>query len=185
MGRQTFTSADVTEIPPGSFAAVNTTVSKTMLWLPALWSAIPAYDMRAGKAYQLNCGGIISCVGTPTIIFDPLFGQNPTVGSNPSLGVSRTLALGSGLTTVPWMASFILGVRSLNVAASLATVTGNGWVKIQGVAAAVDQVLSIGGGVLTTADHTTAQGLAMAVTWGTSAAGNSIQAQWCLQRSLN
>lgn len=188
MGRQTFTSADVSDFPPGSFPAVGgTSTAKWNLWNPALWSAIPAFDMRAGKGYTLDCGGIISCVATPTIIFDPCFGQNNTspTPTNPSLGAGRTITLGSGLTAAAWSAQFTIGVRSLNVAASLATVVGWGTVSVQGVAGAVDQDMSIGGTVLTTADHTTAQGLALAITFGTSNAGNTVTCQGVFMRSLN
>jgi hypothetical protein len=187
MSRQTFTGADVNDFPPASFTAVGgTSTAKWNLWNPALWSAIPAYDMRAGKVYVLECGGIISCVTTPTIIFEPAFGQNNSAPpTNAGLGASRTLTLGTGLAAATWSARFILGVRSLNIAASLATVVGWGTVSIQGVAAAVDQTLQIGGTVLTTADHTTPQGIALNITFGTSNAGNTVTAQGCLLRSFN
>jgi hypothetical protein len=133
----------------------------------------------------MRCGGIISCTGTPTIIFNPTFGASGTPASNIALGASRTLTLGSGLTNVPWMCTFLLGVRSLGVAAAGATITGNGQVHIQGVAGAVDQDIGIGGTVVTNADHTTAQGVCLDVTWGTASASNTVTAQWAYLASLN
>lgn len=184
MAKQTFASVDVSEIPPASFTAI-TTSTKANLWTANLWTPISAFDMRAGKAYVLEFGGIFSTSATPgTVTFDPMFGQNATPASNISLGASRALTPTASLTNAAFSGRFVLGVRSLNIAASLATITGGGQVRLQGAAAAADQDLSIGGTVVTTADHTTAQGLVIAVTWGTTAV-NSIACQYCLLSSLN
>lgn len=186
MSRQGFTSVDYRDAPPAAFTAFANSTTKGNLWNPALWTFFPAFTLKAGQVWLLDCGGIISCTGTPTIIFDVGFGQNnSSPPTNTSFGASRTLTLGSGLTNVPWRAQFHMVVRSLGVAASGMTLVGNGQVNIQGVAAAVDQDISLGGTDITTADDTTAQGLAVAVTWGTASASNTIQAKWCLLRSLN
>jgi hypothetical protein len=185
MSRQGFTSSDVAQIPPTSHTAVANTVTRTNLWVPALWTPIPAFDMQPGKAYQLRCGGVLSTTGTPTIVFNPTFGQSATPASNLALGASTTTALGSALSGVPWYAEMVVGVRSLGIAASGSTITGNGVVVIGGVAAAVSQSFAIGGTVVATADHTTAQGLCLDVTWGTQSASNTITCQWTLLASLN
>lgn len=184
MARQSFAAADIAQFPPASHTAVFNTVTRTNLWVPALWTPIPAQDPQSGKAYRLRCGGVISTTGTPTIIFNPTFGQSATPGSNLALGASNTVTLGT-LTTVSWYADFVFGFRTLGIAAAGASGTGNGFVVVNGAAAAVGQMIPIGGTVVTTADQTTAQGLCLDVTWGTASASNTITAQWTLITSEN
>lgn len=184
MSQQKFTAPDIAEFPPGSDTAVANTVTRTNLWNPALWTPIGAFDLKPGKAYKLNCGGVIGTTGTPTIIFNPTFGQSSTPTSNLALGASNTVTLGS-ISAVSWYAEFVFGVRSLGMAASGATITGNGVVFVNGAAGAAGQAIPIGNLVVTNADHTTAQGLCLDVTWGTASASNTITAQWHLLRSLN
>jgi len=185
MSRQTFTAVDVADAPPASHTAVANTVTRTNLWAANLWTPIPALDMRPGKVYTLWAGGVISTTGTPTIIFNPTFGQSATPASNVALGASQTITLGASLSGVSWTAEFRLAVRSLGVAASGATITGNGFVVVGGPSATASQLIAIGGSVPTTADHTTAQGLLLDVTWGTASASNTITAQWTLLKSEN
>lgn len=186
MARQTFAAADVAQFPPASHTAVANTVTRTNLWVPALWTSIPALDPQANKVYILRCGGILSTTtGSNTIIFNPTFGQSATPGSNLALGASTTVTLTASLSSVPWYAEFLLGFRQLGIAASGATATGNGFVNIGGAAATAGIVIPIGGTVVTTADHTTAQGLVLDVTWGTASASNTITAQWTFLQSQN
>jgi hypothetical protein len=185
LSRQTFAAVDGAHFPPASHTAVANTVTRTNLWVPALWTFISAYDMVPNKVYELRAGGVISTTGTPTIIFNPTFGQSATPGSNIALGASQTVTLGSGLSSVPWECIFTLGCRQVGVAASGSTVTGNGRVIVGGASATASQAIAIGGTVVTTADQTTAQGLVLDVTWGTASASNTITAQWTLLRSLN
>jgi hypothetical protein len=183
--RQAFVAPDIAEFPPASHSAVANTVTRTNLWVPALWTPIGALDPKPGKAYHLRVGGIISTTGTPTIIFNPTFGQSTTPGSNIALGASTTWTLGT-LTNAPWWAEFVLGFRQLGIAAAGSTITGNGFVVVGGAAGAVGQCIPIGGLTgLTTADHTTPQGLVLDVTWGTASASNTITAQWTMLQSLN
>lgn len=184
MTRQVFVAADVAEMPPASHTAVTANGTRTNLWNPALWTPIPALDLKPGKGYHLRCGGILSTTtGSNTIIFNPTFGQSSTPASNAALGASTTVTLTASLSNVPWWAEFVLSVRSLGIAAAGATITGNGFVTIGGAAAAAGIIIPIGGTVVTNADHTVAQGLGLDVTWG--AASNSITAQWSLLQSLN
>lgn len=184
MSQQKFTAPDLAEFPPASHTPVANTVTRTNLWNPALWTPIAALDPKPGKVYLLRCGGIISTTGTPTIVFNPTFGQSATPASNLALGATTTFTLGT-LSSAPWWAEFLLGIRSLGIAASGATATGNGYVVVGGAAGAVGQTVPMGGTVVTTADHTTAQGLVLDVTWGSASASNTITAQWTTLQSLN
>lgn len=185
MSRQAFTSPDGAQFAPASHTAVASTASETNLWNPALWTFVNAGDPQPGKAYILRAGGIISTTGTPTITFTPRWGQSATPASNVTLGASIALTTGSALSNVPWYAEFLLGFRQLGIAASGSTATGNGYVMIGGPTATASQVVTIGATVPTNLDHTTAQGLIISATWGTSSASNTITAQWTLLVSAN
>ena len=43
-----------------SFTPVASTNSETNLWVPAIWTPIPANDMQGGKVYKIECGGVMS-----------------------------------------------------------------------------------------------------------------------------
>lgn len=184
MSRQSFAASDIADFPPASHTAVANTTTRTNLWAPALWTPIPALDMKPGKAYILRCGGVLGTTGTPTLIFNPTFGQSATPGSNAALGAGNTITLGT-IAAGKWYAEFTLGVRQLGIAAAGATITGNGFVVVDAAAGAVSQLISIGGGVVTSADHTVATGLCLDVTWGAASASNTITAQWTALQSLN
>lgn len=186
MSRQSFTGPGLAGFPPASHTAVNTTVTRTNLWVPALWTPIPAFEPKAGTTYILRCGGVLgTTTGTNTIIFNPTFGQSATPATNVALGVSTTVTLTASLTAVPWSAEFVLGFRQLGIAAAGATATGNGWVTIGGAAATAGIIIPIGGSVPTTLDHTVASGLCLDATWGTSNAANTITCQWTHLQTLD
>lgn len=183
MSRQSFTGTDVSDFPPASHTAVANTVTRTNLWVPALWTPIGAYDPRPGKAYLLRCGGVISTTGTPTLTVNVTFGQSATPASNLALSAAIGPYTLATLTTAPWHAEFVLGFRQLGIAAAGATATGNGFICIG--ASGSQSWQSMGGTVVTTADHTTAQGMCLDVTWGTASASNTITCQWTMLQSLN
>lgn len=187
MPRQGFSGPDTHDAPPANLrAAINTTVTETNLWDPGLWALIPAFDMKPGKVYQVEFGGVMGTTATPAISFRARCGTNnsaPPTGTD--LGVGPTVTLGS-FTAQPFYGEFELAVRSIGVAASGATVTGNGFVLMPAAAAAtVTPHAMIGGAVPATVDHTVNQGLGVSVIWGTSNAANTLTPQWSFFRSLN
>ncbi len=185
--RTSFASADHQDFPPANLrAAIATTTTETNLWDPGIWALIPAFDMKAGKTYQVEFGGVMGTTGTPAISFRARCGTNnaaPPTGTD--LGVGPTMTLGT-FTAQPFYGEFQMGVRSLGVAASSATVTGNGFVICPGAAAATTVATCVLGGLIpTTVDYTVNQGLAVSVIWGTSNAANTLTPQWMIFRSLN
>jgi len=178
VSRQSFTAPGLAEAPPSSHASVNTTASRTNLWVPALWTPVAAFEPRAGMSWTLRAGGIISNTATPTIIFNTCWGASATPASNITFGASQTVTTVTGLSSSSWYLEFTVVVRSLGLAASGCTMTGNGFVVIGGPSVTASQVIAMGGTVITTADHSTAQGIVADVTWGTSSASNTITAQW-------
>jgi hypothetical protein len=166
--------------PPTSFTAVNTTNVETNLWVPGIWTPIPANSMTSGKLYQGNAGGILgTSSAAPTALWTPRCGQSATPSSNITLGATTGTTMIASLAAVPWSWQFMLNVRSIGLAASGATATGNGYVVIGGLTTAAGIVQSMGGTVATTIDNTAATGLALSITWGTNAATNTVTCQWC------
>jgi hypothetical protein len=178
VSRQSFTAPGLAEAPPTSHAAVASTASRTNLWVPAIWTPISAFEPRAGASWTLRAGGIISNTGTPTIIFNTCWGASTTPASNVSFGASQTVTTITGLSSSSWYLEFTVVVRSLGLAASGCTMTGNGFIVIGGPATTSSQTIAMGGTVITTADHTTSQGIVTDVTWSASSPSNTITAQW-------
>lgn len=175
-----FTAAEQQLFPPASLrAAINTTTTETNLWDPGLWALIPALTMRAGTTYKVSFGGVFGTTATPTIVYTARCGTNnsaPPTGT--TLGASPTVTLGTA-TAQPFYGEFTMGVRSIGVAASGATVTGNGFAVHCGAAAAtISPVVCFGGAVPTTVDHTVAQALGVSIIWGANSASNTLTPQW-------
>ncbi len=166
------------EAAPSSFTAVGTTNVETNLWVPAIWSPIPANDMSAGKVYMHNSGGIFSTSSAaPTHTWTPRVGQSATPASNITMGASTATTMIASLSNVPWFSQFTFTIRTLGLAASGAGATGNGFVVIGGITTATGVVQSIGATVASTVDNTAATGYILSSTWGTNAAANILTAQ--------
>lgn len=164
---------------PASFTAIGTTNSETNLWVPAIWTPIPANSMMAGKVYRLEYGGIFSTSSAaPTSLWTARCGQSATPSSNISLGASTASTMIASLSNVPFYGMLTMVVRSLGLAASGATATGNGFVTIGGITTATGIIQSYGASVPTTVDNTAATGLIISQTWGTNAAANTLTCQF-------
>ena len=162
---------------PASFTPVTST-SETNLWVPSIWTPIPANSMMAGKCYRIEFGGIFGTSSSaPTTLWTFRCGQSATPGSNISLGASTAVTATASLTAVPFYGTAIMVVRALGIAASGATATGNGMVAICAVTTTAAQVLSFGAAVPTTVDNTAATGLIMSHTYGTAQASNTLTCQ--------
>ncbi len=135
--------------------------------------------MVAGKVYQGNAGGVLgTSSAAPTATWTPRCGQSATPGSNITLGATTGTTMIASLAAVPWTWQFTMVIRSVGLAASGATATGNGYIVIGGLTTAAGIVQSMGGAVPTTVDNTAATGLILSLTWGTNAAANTAQTQW-------
>lgn len=162
---------------PASFTAVTASATETNLWVPAIWTPIPANSMRAGKVYRVAFGGVFTTTATQGVnTFTPRVGQSGTPATNVTLGASNVTAPAASLTTQAWYGEFTMVVRSLGLAAAGATVTGNGFVLTQGAAAATGTVYVMGGAVPATADNTAASGIIVSLT--ISVASQSYTCQW-------
>ena len=165
--------------PPSSFTPVASTSSETNLWVPRISTPIGANTMNAGSVYQGNAGGVLGTSSSaPTALWTPRAGQSATPSSNITLGATTGTTMIASLSAVPWSWQFTLNIRSLGLAASGATGTGNGYVIIGGLTTAAGIVQSMGGTVASTIDNTAAVGLILSLTWGTSQANNTATCQW-------
>jgi hypothetical protein len=164
---------------PSSFTPVGTTNVETNLWVPAIWTPIPANDMQAGKVYHHQCGGIFgTSSAAPTSVWTPRVGQSATPSSNVTMGASTATTMIASLSSVPFFSQFTFTIRTLGLAASGAGATGNGFVVIGGITTATGVVQSIGATVASTVDNTAATGYVLSQTWGTNAAANILTCQW-------
>lgn len=163
---------------PSSFTPVASTNVETNLWVPGIWTPIPANSMMAGKVYRVEFGGIFSTSSAaPTSLWTARVGQSATPGSNVSLGASTASTMIASLASVPFYGILIMTVRSLGLAASGATATGNGFVTIGGITTATGIIQAFGAAVPSTVDNTAATGLIVSQTWGTNNASNTLTAQ--------
>jgi hypothetical protein len=185
--KQGFASMDYADFPSASFTAVNTTTTETNLWNPALWGQLPVGEIRGGRCWELKFGGVHGTTATPAISFRARCGTNnsaPPTGTD--LGVGPTMTLGT-FTAQPFWGQGLFGCRSVGVAASTATITGNGFVICAGAAAATTVATCVFGGLTTatTIDQSVAQGLSVSVIWGTNSASNTITCQWMTAQGMN
>lgn len=185
-GGTTFVGMPAQLFPGASLkAAINTTVTETNLWDPGLFAPIAALTMKAGQVYEVEFGGVMGTTATPTIVWTARYGTNnsaPPTGT--TFGASPTVTLGT-FTAQPFYGKFVMGCRLVGVAASGATVTGNGFVCMPAAAAAtVVPQTPFGGAILTTADHTIAQGIGVSIIWGASSASNTLTPQWMTFKSF-
>jgi hypothetical protein len=184
--KQGFFSSDYIDFPSASLGTINTTTTETNLWNPAIMAPLPVGEIRSGRVWQVDFGGVHGTTSTPTIVFRARCGTNnsaPPTGTD--LGIGPTMTLGT-FTAQPFHGSGIFGCRSIGVAASTATITGSGFVICAGAAAATTVVTAVfGGAIPTTIDQSVAQGLSVSVAWGTSSASNTITTQWMMFASRN
>lgn len=164
---------------PASFTPIASTNVETNLWVPGIWTPIPANSMMAGKVYKVEFGGIFSTSSAaPTSLWTGRVGQSVTPATNVSVGASTASTMIASLASVPFYGTMTVVLRSLGLAASGATGTGNGFVTIGGITTATGIVQAFGGTVPTTLDNTAATGLIVSQTWGTTQAANTLTCQW-------
>jgi hypothetical protein len=183
-GRQGVESMDVNDLNPSNFGSVTASATETNLWTPAIWTPIPANDMRAGKIYRVTFAGIFTSTATQGVLtWTWRGGQSSTPASNVSFGASNAVAPPASLTNAPFLGMGFMGVRSLGLAAGGATCVGHCFIHVQGAAASTAIDYLAGGTVPTTIDNTAASGLICSLT--ISVASQSYTCQYAFIQSLN
>lgn len=187
--RQGFGAMDFGDFPNGNaHVAINMSTTETQLWDPAIFASLPIGSILGGKAWQIPFGGICGTTATPAISFQTRIGTNnsaPPTGT--ALGAGPTMTLGTITAPQPWYGQGTWGCRSIGIAASTATMTGNGFVIMPGAAAATTVGTCVFGGITipTTIDQSIAQGIGVSMIWGTSSASNTITPQFVCFITLN
>ena len=161
-----------------SLTALVATTEEVLV--PTLYTGIAANESYAGKAWELNCGGIMSWASTGTLTLTPRVGL---VIGGATLGVSVTALTTPGATTAhAWFATFRLICRTVGLAGANSTFIGTGIFQSSGIGTLGTCTQQSMGGTLATADATIATGLWLGKTL--SVAG-SITTQWATFESLN
>src|SRR4051794_21589205 len=91
MARQYF--QDVLVDPPLADLTAVTATTETGLWLPALYTPIPAFGQNGpspGKVYKVTAGGIWSTGASGTLTITPRYGLT-TAGVSLGISVAQTV----------------------------------------------------------------------------------------------
>jgi hypothetical protein len=175
---------DVLVDPPLADLTAVTATAETGLWLPALYTPVPAFGQNgptAGKIYRVTAGGILSTAGSGTLTITPRYGLT-TAGVTLGASVAQTVPI--NLTAVPWALEFTLVFRAIGVTASTSTCVGTGFFASAGTAATAGSAfqLAFGGTTVTTADTTINNGIFIG--WTLSVAG-SVTPKYAFIQALN
>lgn len=195
--RQGFAGMDVNDGATGTFGAINTTTAESSVVgatqaLLNQFCAISPDDARAGKVYKVTFTGKYSTAGSaPTVIWTPRWGNNTTVATNVTLGASPTATTIASMTNQGVYGEFKFTILTSPPGGTAGTGLGRGMVWM-GLSAATSsqyaQAIPFGGTTATidtTGQGTAGCGLQITITWGTSAAGNSLTLEDYIVRSLN
>jgi hypothetical protein len=176
--KQGFMTTDTADAPPTSMATIANDTVEHALWNPSVWGLIPAFDMRAGKAYKVSFGGVMGCNTGVTAAWRARCGTNnsqPPTGTD--LGVSAANNVGTVLVSQPFYGEFTMVVRQLGMGTGLSqgTVTGNGFATMP---------VTPSGTVLGCVPF---GGLVAAATfaWSSASTTNTLTCQWMLAQSIN
>lgn len=183
MSRQYF--ADVIQEPPtlNPLAAAITATAETALWPVALFTPIAIGDIRAGKIYQCEAGGIYSTSTSGVLTITPRIGVSATAGTNITLGASGAQTVPVSVSGVPWYLKFTMVIRSVGLAGANSVAMGTGHFTGTGTVGTAGTALSFAfGGTSASFDASVAEGLWMG--WTLSVAG-SCTPEWLIWRSLN
>jgi hypothetical protein len=179
MARQYF-EAPREPLPNANLATITTaSATEALLWTVAPWTSFAANELTQGQAWRLFATGTVTTpAAAGTLTMTPRFG---TATGSTSLGASIAGTGTNSQTTVPWQIIMTLMVRSV----STPTTAGSGVIVGAGTfeSNAVSRDLIFGGTLVTTADTTIAQGLAISV--NTSVASWVFVPQTILFASLN
>lgn len=168
------------ESPLANLTAVTAT-TETGLWtVSANTTAINPFEARAGKAWRLTAGGIMSFAATGTLTITPRIG---TTTGGVSLGPNVVAVTTPGATTAhPWTMEFNLVCRTTAPAGNNSTFVGTGYF-ITGTPGAAGAAVAVSfGGTSASADSTVATGLFIG--WTLSVAG-TVTPMYVLWQALN
>lgn len=179
MSRQYF--ADTLNEPIGVDHATITATTETVL-IPTIFTPIPAFDSRVGKAYELIVGGSVTTGTAGTLTITPRLG---TTISGIVLGVSAAQNYVPSITTAAFLFRYYLGFRQIAGAGANSTAHGYGEWHSGGAVATASSETAVSCGTVGNAvsvDTTIAQALWIGVTFSVAP---SVIPKFHIWRSLN
>jgi hypothetical protein len=179
MSRQYF--GDVITEPASTVFATITATTETVL-IPTVWTPIPAMEPRAGKVYELICGGTVTTGTAGTLTITPRYG---TVIGGVSMGASPAQNYVPSITTAQFLLRAYVAIISIGQAGVNSTVRCHGnWQSGGATATAASETSVYFGtvGAAVSVDTSVASALWIGVTFSVAP---SVIPQWHVWRSLN
>jgi hypothetical protein len=145
---------------------------------------IPALDIQVGKFYKAAFGGVYTSTGTQGVLtWVPRAGTSGTPASNSTFGASNATAPAASLTGAAWYGEFSFGCYAVDLARTAISLRGQGFVVVQGAAAATGIMYVNGGTNITNNNNKAATGFVVDLT--ISVASQSYTCQWVVLSSRN
>jgi hypothetical protein len=179
MSRQYF---DDTLSEPVNAAYTTITATTETVLIPTLFTAIPAFEPKAGKVYELLVGGTCTTGTAGTLTITPRFG---TVIGGTSLGASPAQNYVPSITTAPFILRAWLAFRSIGMPGANSTAVCTGWWQSGGAVATAASSSEVGfctTGAAISVDTSIASALWIGVTFSVAP---SVIPQWHIFRSFN
>lgn len=162
MSRQYF--ADVLSEPNVNADFTTITATTETVLIPTLYTAIPAFDPRPGKVYELIIGGTCTTGTAGTLTITPRYG---TTISGTAIGTSGAQNYVPSITTAPFIFKLWLSFRTIGLAgANSSCFCVYEWHSLGAVATASSETAVVGGGgAVTSVDATVASAIWVGVTF--------------------
>jgi hypothetical protein len=179
MSRQYFADT-LTEPVNADFGTITATTEQILI--PTAFTPVPALEPRAGKVYELICGGTVTTGTAGTLIINARYATTVTT---PILATSPTQNYVPSITTASFLLRAYLVFRSIGLTGANSTAVCYGeWHSGGAVAtAASETAVSFGTvGAAVSVDTSIANALCITVTFSVAP---SVIPKWHVWRSLN
>lgn len=178
MSRQYFDDV-LNEPVNASFGTITATTEQILI--PTVHTGIPANEPRAGKIYELVCGGTCTTGTAGTLIINARYATTITT---PILATSPTQNYVPSITTAPFMLRALLIFRSIGLAGANSTALCTGQWESGGAVATAASETSVGftSSAAVSVDTSVASALCITVTFSVAP---SVIPFWHVWRSLN
>jgi hypothetical protein len=179
VSRQYFADT-LTEPVNADFGTITATTEQILI--PTAYTPIPANEPRAGKVYQLVCGGTVTTGTAGTLILNARYATTITT---PILATSPTQNYVASITTAPFILTVYLVFRSIGIAGANSTALCMGWWESGGAVATASSATQVGfatTGAAVSVDTSIASALCITVTFSVAP---SVIPKWHIWRSIN
>ena len=102
-------------------------------------AVIPANTLQERSTIRIEAGGLISCTGTPTFIFEVFLGTTSGssfitagAGTGVVVGISAAITLQNGISNKWWRLQHDVTVTAAGIGSTGTTLSGSGWVESPG-----------------------------------------------------